>query len=195
MATRTRRGTARDRLIETTAAVIYRRGVTATGVDTITAAATVSKPTLYAHFRSKSELVTAALARQHGDRRDELARHLDGLADRSPAERILAIFDWLGEGQRAAGARGCAFVNAAAELVEDDDAAARQVIRDHKRWWADTFTELARQGGADDPAVVGAQLLLVLDGANARVLVEGDTAPFALARRLAELVLAAGLSR
>lgn len=195
MAERTRRGTARDRLIDTTAAVIYRRGVTATGVDTIVATATVSKPTLYAHFRSKSELVTAALARQHQTRRDEVVSYLDRLADRSPVERILAIFDWLGEWQRAAGSRGCAFVNAAAELVERDDAAARQVVRDHKRWWADTFTELARQGGAADPATVGEQLLLVLDGANARVLVEGDAAPFALARQLAALVLAAGLPR
>jgi AcrR family transcriptional regulator len=195
MAERTKRGTARDRLIDTTAAVIYRNGVTATGVDTITATATVSKPTLYAHFRSKSELVTAALARQHQTRRNELDAYLDGLADRSPTERILAIFDWLGAWHRAAGARGCAFVNAAAELVDSDDSAARQVIRDHKRWWANTFTELARQGSAADPAAVGEQLLLVLDGANARVLVDGDAAPFALARQVAQLVLAAGLPR
>ncbi|BCJ35510.1 TetR family transcriptional regulator [Actinocatenispora thailandica] len=195
MAERTPRGTARDRLVETTAAVIYRRGVTATGVDTITAAATVSKPTLYAHFRSKSELVTAALARQAETRRDGLTGYLAGIADRPPAERILAVFDWLRDWHRDAGARGCAFLNAAAELVESDDAAARQVIREHKRWWADTFAELAGEAGARDPARIGEQLLLVLDGANARVLVEGDAAAFDTGRQLAALVLAAGLPR
>lgn len=191
MAERTRRGTARDRLIDTTAEVIYRHGVTASGVDTIAAAATVSKPTLYTHFRSKSDLITAALTRRHETRRDELGAYLEGLADRPADERILAVFDWLADWHRDAGARGCAFLNAAAELVEAGDAAARRVVREHKRWWAKTFAKLGRQAGATDPDRLGERLVLIMDGANARVLVEADTAPFATARELAELALAA----
>lgn len=183
------RGTARQRLAETAAEEIYRNGVTATGVDAIVARAGVSKPTLYAHFRSKTELITAALEHQHVTRRAQVERHLATLAGTDARERLLALFDVVAETQAANGHRGCAFIDAAAELTGDGDDAPRAVARAHKGWLRDLFTRLAVEAGADDPETLGEELLLLFDGAHARVLVEQDTAPVARARAIAETLI------
>jgi len=185
------RGTARQRLAETAAEEIYRHGVTASGVDTIAARAGVSKPTLYAHFRSKTELVTAALEHQHAVRRAQVEAYLATVRERDARDRLLGLFDHLADTQTAGGLRGCAFIDAAAELTGDADDAPRAVARDHKHWWRGLLTDLAREAGADDPGALGEELLILIDGALSRVLVERDTTPLTRARHLAGLLIAA----
>ncbi|MEU8998416.1 hypothetical protein AB0C95_26925 [Streptomyces caniferus] len=56
------------------------------------------------------------------------------------------------------------------------------------------MTSLAQEAGAEDPGQLAEELLLLLDGASFRVLVEGSSEPVRVARRIAEKVLAwAGL--
>ncbi|WP_131735544.1 TetR/AcrR family transcriptional regulator [Actinomadura roseirufa] len=176
----------RERLIDTAAKLFYAEGITATGVDTLVARSGVSKPTLYARFGSKGALVTAVLEEIHVRRRAELERHLDD--QDGPRARILAVFDWLQRFHRRDGDRGCPFLNAAAELCDAEDPAREVVVR-HKRWLREVLTAQARDAGADDPGELGHALLLLLDGANARMAVEGDRDAAALARRTAERLL------
>ena len=60
----------RDELVDTALRLFYTRGFNATGIDKILAEAGVAKMTLYKHFRSKEELILAAL-----NRRDEQFRN------------------------------------------------------------------------------------------------------------------------
>src|SRR6478735_4858575 len=99
---------AKEKLLDSASDLFYEDGIAATGVDDVVRAAGVSKPTLYAHFGSKAELVAAVLARRHAARAGELEA-LEG----GP----LAVFGWLADFYARDGARGCAFVNAAAELA------------------------------------------------------------------------------
>ncbi|MEW2439632.1 TetR/AcrR family transcriptional regulator [Streptomyces caniferus] len=148
---------------------------------------------LYSHFRSKEELVTAALERQHTLRRSHVEAHLTA-SQKSPAAQLIGLFDWLDRWHRANGCRGCAFLNAAPELVGPQKATARDVVRRHKHWWQQLLTSLAQEAGAEDPGQLAEELLLLLDGASFRVLVEGSSEPVRVARRIAEKVLArAGL--
>lgn len=182
------RGRARERLVVTAAEEFYRRGVTASGVDTISKESGVSKPTLYSHFRSKSELVAAALEWRHEQRRAELQEYLSGCGA-TGVGRVLAVFDWLAEACAATEFRGCAFLNANAELVAPADEPARAVAQRHKAWWRETFAELAAEAGLREPAEIGEELLLLLDGANARLSVEHTAEPVQVARRMAEVLL------
>jgi AcrR family transcriptional regulator len=182
------RGTARDLLVNTAAELIYQRGITATGVDTITHRSGVSKPTLYTHFRSKDELVAAALEWRHDRRRRELASYLAEV-DGSGIDRVLAVFDWLAEVNLASGLRGCAFLNAAVELVEQSDEPALAVVRRHKEWWMSVFTGLLAESAVPDREEVAEELMLLLDGAFARVLVTGGVGPVRAARRLAAMAI------
>ncbi|HEY1971058.1 MAG TPA: TetR/AcrR family transcriptional regulator [Pseudonocardia sp.] len=168
---------AREKLLDTASALFYQRGIAATGVDTVVAQAGVSKPTLYAHFGSKSELVAAVLERRHTRRLAALPAQL-GQAAGDPIERLLAVFDWLAELYAREAPRGCAFLNAAAE-TPDVDQPATAVIRRQKRWMAGYLGELAADAGLADPARLGSQLLLLIDGASGRVLVEAGGDPTA----------------
>jgi hypothetical protein len=87
-------------------------------------------------------------------------------------------------------------VDAGGDLQVEPDlrvAEARQ-----KRWLADYLAELAANAGLADTAQLGSQLLLIIDGASSRVLVEAGADPaagpvteiVAQARRAAEVLIA-----
>ncbi|MDR0360498.1 MAG: TetR/AcrR family transcriptional regulator, partial [bacterium] len=65
-----------DRLLREAADAFYEDGINATGVDALVERSGVSKPTLYAHFGSKRELLAAVLQRRHEERRARLERYL-----------------------------------------------------------------------------------------------------------------------
>ena len=58
-------GITHTRLLDTATELFYAEGIAATGVDKVVARSGVSKPTLYAHFRSKDELVAAVLEKEN----------------------------------------------------------------------------------------------------------------------------------
>lgn len=166
------RASARERLLATAATLFYDRGITATGVDTVVAVSGVSKPTLYAHFETKGQLVAAVLADRHAHRRAEIPAWVDAHA-RTPRAKLLAVFDWLRQQYDDGGVRGCAFVNAATEIPDRDDP-ARQAAMDHKAWLRDYLESLARAAGLRRPRALAVQLQLLVEGVHARLAVDGD---------------------
>ncbi|MHB1486083.1 MAG: TetR/AcrR family transcriptional regulator [Acidimicrobiales bacterium] len=184
-------GSARDRLLETASELFYARGIAATGVDAVVAAAGLSKPTLYAYFASKSELVTAVLERRHAYRVTSLQTWLAARSD-DPREQLLALFDWLAERYVEEGLHGCAFLNAAAEVPNRADP-AREVVRRHKRWLRSYLAQLANQAGLDAPDELGSELLILMDGVSGRVVSERDASAVrevaGQARRVAALLI------
>lgn len=161
-----------QRLLDVAAEVFYADGIRATGVDTLVERAGVSKPTLYAQFGSKENLVAAVLDRRRVLRQEALIAFLAGIGE-SGSARLLAVFDWLAEGHSRDGFRGCPFTNAAVELPEPDHP-ARGVISAYKDWLRRTLADLAGQARRDQPDQLADALLMLIDGANARVVVTGD---------------------
>ena len=158
----------RDELVETALRLFYTHGIHATGIDRILAEAGVAKMTLYKYFRSKDELVLAALRR-----RDELFRNwLMGAMERAssnPRERLIAMFDALDEwfherAMNTFGFHGCAFVNAAGEYTDPEDPVHR-ACAEHKRLIVEYLRKLAAEAGAEDPNALAEQLALVKEGA------------------------------
>lgn len=179
----------REHLAIVAAHLFYTEGITACGVDKVVRQAGISKPTLYSHYRSKAELVAAALDFQHQSRRRMLEDYLNERSQLVPEQRLLAVFDWLEEWSRQQGIRGCAFLNAAAELSGSQDESARRVVIQHKQWWQSLLADLARDAGAKDPVRLADELLLLMDGVSARVLVTGNAQSAGVARRVAHLLL------
>lgn len=177
-----------ERLLEVAAEVFYTEGIRATGVDTLVARAGVSKPTLYAQFGSKENLVAAVLDRRRVARQQALSAFL-ARHDTAGEGRLLAVFDWLAAGHGRSGFRGCPFTNAAVELP-DPAHPARAVISAYKDWLRSTLTALAAEAGLADPDELGLQLLLLIDGANARVVVADDRSAMRLAGRAAAKLIA-----
>lgn len=145
--------------------LFYRQGIHAVGVDAIAAAAGVTKKTLYDRFGSKDRLVAAYLRARDGRWRAWLTGQVESVAATDGRARLLRTFDALGEWMHRVGPRGCAFVNALAELP-DPTHPARLVLADQKQWLLGYLTELAGTGDVvRQPAELAAQLLLLHEGA------------------------------
>lgn len=176
-----------ERLMEVATRAFYEEGITATGVDTLTARSGVSKPTLYAQFGSKRQLVTEVLRRRSEIRHADLLDFLDRRGG-PPEQRVLAMFDWLTEQHTGRSYRGCPFLNAAAELAEPDHPAV-SVVSAQKHRWRDLAVRLLAEAGRPDAEELGDALLMLADGASARMAYDGDTDAAQRARRTAARLL------
>lgn len=153
---------ARDRLLHAAALLTYIGGIEATGVDAIARTAGVTKRTLYQHFRSKDELVGAALELRDQPALDSLRAAIDRRIARG-AEPVDALFTTLAKVFSGDGYRGCAFLNASLE-VADQEHPVHPVARSHVDGRAALVVDLCRREGVDDPDVHEA-IRLILEGA------------------------------
>ncbi|WP_443070804.1 TetR/AcrR family transcriptional regulator [Streptomyces sp. NBC_01685] len=177
-----------ERIVAAAEELFYDRGITAVGVDLIAEHSGVTKRTLYNQFGSKDRLVAAYLAAR--DRRwQSLVRATVDACD-DPVEAVTAPFEalrvWSGTN-----ARGCAFINALAELP-DASHPAYVIAADQKRWLVDLFEELATAAGCSAPGALATQLLVLHEGVLATQPLPLDTLPGSveLARSLVRAALA-----
>lgn len=183
----TRAGNARTRLIAAADELFSRNGIAGTPVDEAVRRAGVATMTLYHHFDGKDALVAAYLRDRHERWMRSWESHIGAASD--PIARLLSIFDALDEWARDGGAaRGCAFVDAAAELSDRAHPAWREIDA-HKRDLRNRLVELAGSAGLADAGGAADQLLLIYEGALSALLVGHVERPTAQARALAEALL------
>jgi AcrR family transcriptional regulator len=182
------RTSARDRLLAAAAERFYDRGVNATGIDTITAAAGVAKMSLYNNFASKDALVLAYLEARHEEWLELYRARVEGAGD--ARGRIAAVFDaYIDHAEMAYGHgfRGCGLLNAAAELPAG--APGRQLVRRHKEQVESLLVEHLTELGAIQPAErvdqLAEHLSFLLEGAMSRAGLEGDSDRLHHARQIA----------
>lgn len=170
--------------------LFYRDGIHATGVESIIQHARVSKRTLYRHFSSKDELVEDYLRNLDRCAASPMEQGLNR-TDLSPRERLLAVFAIPPTGRF----RGCPFHNAAVESA-GEWATVEDIVRAHKRRFADAVVAVARLTEAADPYILGQQILVLLEGATSLATSLNDSAPLAHARAAAvALIDAAEMER
>ncbi|WP_444963909.1 TetR/AcrR family transcriptional regulator [Nocardiopsis sp. M1B1] len=170
---RPRAGSAREKLLSAAARLFYAHGMTATGIDAVTAEAGVAKMSLYNNFSSKEELTLAYLQERHREWLHLYRRRLEG-AD-TPREGVLAVFDAYVDHASAAyehGFRGCGLLNAAAELPAGAPGRAR--VREHKEQVeALVAGHLERITDPDTAARTARHCSFLLEGSMARAGLEG----------------------
>lgn len=153
---------ARQRLLDTASRLFYAEGLHSVGVDRIIAEASVTRATMYRHFRSKDDLVVEYLngADQAVRQQVEAARSQQSTADDALRAVGLSITD----GIRSPGFRGCAFLNAAAEYPDPEHPVHRAVLA-HRAWFLATVTELLADTGKPDSEPAGRHFVMLRDGA------------------------------
>ena len=182
---------ARQRILDAAAELFYREGINATGVERLAAESSVSKRTLYQHFPSKTAVVEEYL-RSIEDRVAESLLPEADAADKSPRERLLAVFEV--PTARGGPLRGCPFHNAAVEAAGCMPG-VQEIVRASKRAFMDGLTELAEQAGAVDPQLLGSELGVLYEGAAALATSLDDGSPWAPARAAAETLIDQALTR
>jgi AcrR family transcriptional regulator len=170
------------RVLDAAAELFYGQGINAVGVATVAENAGVTKKTLYDCFGSKADLVVAYLRERHATWWEHLERKL---AD-SPS--VLVLFDAYLDHPALDVSRGCAFLNAAAELPAGHP--GLDVIRAHKEAVRDRLAELvAAEAPYADREELAEHLFLLLEGAIAHARLAGDQHHAGTARAAAGTML------
>ena len=186
---RTKSDQTRQRIIDAAYESFWRSGFTRTSVDSIAARAGITKRTLYAYFRSKDELLAAVLQRY-----SELAtERLQRIGERMPADRDGIVESFFEQLARWASVTprwsGSGFTRLVVELADLPGHPARAIARRAKAtteaWLAEKLTG-ARVALPNDRAC---EIMLLLEGAMALMLIHGDRSYIDAAARAAKRLL------
>ena len=180
---------ARDRLLAAASELFYEEGINTVGIDRVIAHAGVAKASLYTAFGSKEELIRSYLEAQFETRKQRL---LEWIAQHdAPRDKLLSIFDFMGEMFEKTSFRGCAFIRASAEARPDSSIAAE--ADKSRAWTRSVFVDLARQAGAREPEQLAKQLALLYDGAIVTAQMDRDVGAAKAARAMAASLLDAAI--
>ncbi|KIL99692.1 Transcriptional regulator TetR family [Paramagnetospirillum magnetotacticum MS-1] len=186
----------REDLVEAALRLFLRDGFHATGIAAILDEAGLTKMTLYHHFKSKEELIVAALELRDRRFRDWLFGRVQAMGG-TPRAQVLNIFEALGEwfrGEAQIGNDGpeafcgCPFVKASAEYADQADPIHR-VASDHKRRIVETLGEMCHKAELPEPERLARRLVLLKEGAIADATIAGDSLAAAEAKLMAVRML------
>ncbi len=178
----------REQLIETAMRLFCRDGFRATGIEKILEESGCAKMTLYNHFKSKDDLILAAIRRRDELLRNEIRKAVEAKAD-EPASRLYALIEVFAEQLESPEFHGCVFGKAASEFP-GGESPIRVAAAEHKRLMLAYVRDLAEQAGARDPDAVAEHVCLLRDGAAATRQIAGRTDAGRMMRRAAETLIA-----
>jgi AcrR family transcriptional regulator len=169
--------------------LFHRHGFNRVSMDEIAAAARVTKRTIYYHFRSKDDLIAAALEHQH-----ELAvatfRTWTDRISRKPEAIVASLFSELRKWASQRNFFGSGFTRIAFELAEMPGHPARAIARRHEKMIEDLLAELLQSAGVRSARRRARQIYILLEGAAAMILVHGDRSYASTAAEVGHLILA-----
>jgi len=173
----------RERILAVARDLFYREGIHAVGVDAIAEAAGTNKMTLYRHFASKDALIAACLEQLVA----EFEAAWDGTAAACADDPLAQLKSWMrhvAEFKMSQADRGCAFVNAAAELP-DKEHPARRIIEQYKTRHREKLIALCEKAGLTEPDLLADKMFLLCEGARVSIQCMGANGP---ASRLPKLL-------
>lgn len=180
----------RQRVLEAAYELFYRRGFVRVSLDAIAAEAGVTKRTLYYHFRSKDDLLAAAIE-AHAELALARIRKWGAHMPQDVGPAIDALFDAVAIWAQQPGFEGAGFTRLVMELADLPGHPARDVAKRHKAdveaWLAG---ELAARGVANS-AQAARRLQILLEGTVLLILVHGDGSYATSAAEAARRIVAA----
>jgi AcrR family transcriptional regulator len=193
MSAETVRKSKREEIVEVAGQLFYEQGYGATGVAQIIEACGIAKGTFYGHFKSKEELGVAWLQKRHVTWSGWLEEILSKSG--TSGEKLLGVFDFLGEWLEKEDFRGCAFLNTLAETPEAGSP-MREEVRRHKEGLRARIQEVARDhfsGVSDQEGEArGTVIFLLFEGALVEAANFGALWPVEAARAQVEELLRGG---
>jgi AcrR family transcriptional regulator len=177
----------RLRILETSFGLFWRQGFLRVSMDEIAARVGITKRALYQHFSSKDELMAAVLAHA-----SDLA--LKRLRDfRRPVangtEFIDSVFTQLSNWGAKPKYSGAGFTRVAVELADLRGHPARAIARKHKLAVETWLAEGLASTGISSASDRAREVMLLLEGAMALMLIHGDQSWAVAAARAAKILV------
>jgi len=163
----------RERIVAAANRLFYREGIRAVSVDAVAEEAGITKRSLYYHFKSKDDLIEAYLAYRDQPNLDAFRRWFEE-KDGSTAEKIEAIFQGLLTAASHPKWKGCGFLRTSAELANLPGHPAIVRGAAHKKKIEAWLRGCLATDGIDDADTIARQIVLLIDGAFAVVMLHRD---------------------
>jgi TetR/AcrR family transcriptional regulator, transcriptional repressor for nem operon len=151
---RTETAKTRQRIVEVASQTIRNKGIDASGVAEIMAAAGLTHGGFYRHFNSKEELVTEAIALS---RKDYLAGTVDA-AKQGPEALLKHLQEYVTPSARDDIGNGCPLAANGSEIVRGDAQTRHNATEGFRLWFAKTAPYIRAQ---DDESKTEAAINLV----------------------------------
>jgi len=162
------------RIIDAAYESFWRSGFTRTSVDDIAARAGVTKRTLYGHFRSKDDLLAAVLVHYEALATARLQR----IGNRMPNDRDGMIDSFFGQlaGWASSTPRwtGSGLTRLVVELADLPGHPARSLARRSKATSESWLTTRLTRARVARPRQRAREMMLLMEGAMALMLIHGD---------------------
>lgn len=140
----------------------YEHGFHATGVDKLLLESGISKRTLYKYFSSKEDLIREAIVFYKKEQFDFITNELEKRC-KSPAEKIIAIFDMKHEKLKSGNYSGCFAINARTEFEGKNQAIESECLQFVNQLQNFIF-KLCKQAKYKNPKKLSQQILILLQG-------------------------------
>ena len=184
---RTPRNT-KQRIVDTAYRVFYKEGFNRARLDVIAETAGVSKRTLYYHFTSKDALLAAVLDAQHELALARFQNWLDPDID-NPAEIVRVLFKEFAAWTRSPAWQGSGFTRSVMELADLPGHPSRAAARRHKAAVETWLAERLSGTSLANANQIARQIVLLLEGCHALILIHGDQAYATAAAEAAQLLV------
>jgi AcrR family transcriptional regulator len=182
----------KQRIVEAAYESFWRSGFKRTSVDTIAARAGLTKRTVYAYFRSKDDLLAAVL---HHYREMAMARlkHIEGHLPVDRYEMIDSFFSQLaGWASTTPRWSGSGLTRLVVELAELPGHPARAIARKAKAMTETWLAERLTKARVSQPAIHAREIMLLMEGSMALMLIHGDRSYIDAAARAAKQLIRRG---
>ncbi|MBK5962185.1 TetR family transcriptional regulator [Rhodoplanes elegans] len=184
----------RQKILAAATRLFYGAGIRAVSLDEIAERAGVTKKTLYYHFRSKDDLVGAYLETRDPQNLAAFRRWFDE-AEGTIDAKVRAIFAGLAAAARHPKWRGCGFLRTSVEYADLPGHPAIKTGIAHKKRVEAWLAEVLSADGIASAGVLARQIMLLIDGAFAVVLLHRDPTWMETAGDAAVALIAAARSR
>jgi AcrR family transcriptional regulator len=172
------------RILDSASELFYKEGLQSTGIERVLSQAGAAKASLYAHYGSKDDLVTAYLEKRAEQWRARVEQRVapgDGRAG------LLRLFDMLETFASREEFRGCPFLNASNQISASHP--ARTVMGRQREWLHGLIRGLVSAAGVQDVDRVSRAVVVLHDGALASSVLDGGTGAASAARFAVERLL------
>src|SRR5262249_5097247 len=174
------------RILDAAYGLFWRQGFLRVSMDEIAARADITKRALYQHFRSKDDLITEALAYS-----SELAiARLQGFRRASNRDELIDSFftqlkNWAAKPRWSGGG----FTRVVVELADLRGHPARAIARRHKTAVEEWLADALSAARVLSPRERAREMMLLMEGAMALMLIHGDRSYATAAARAAKVLV------
>lgn len=167
--------------------LFYTEGIRAVGINRVLEEAQTPIMSLYRIFGSKEGLVEEFLREKDDRIRALFEREVERIAE-TPMERVLAMFDVLGQVIAQPDYRGCTFINVAVEMADSDHPFVG-IVQSHKEFVRDVFARYLSEAGLRETEPLASQLLTLMNGVFVTAQIQSDYKEIAVQGRMAAQIL------